>query len=195
MIQLSQGEKDFIKNTLKPYLKSDDMIKVRKYSTLNILAFLMEAGIDVFDGLYKITRNDISSISEGREKFTFLKIPSHVKEIGDHVFYNTNLKTIVFEEGVRSIGDEAFCLTQIENVVLPNSLEKLGKGVFAGCENLKSVFIPDGITRLPKDLFKESNPNVIVYANSRKDMPSHAKLRCFDDEVEWYAQHLKMKED
>lgn len=193
MIKLSQEEKDLINTTLKPYLKADDMRNVRKYSTLNILSFLMEADIDVFDGLSKITHDVLPS--HNKEEFTFIKIPSHIKEIGDHVFYKTNLKTVVFEEGVRSIGDEAFCLTQIENIVLPNSLEKLGKGVFAGCENLKSVFIPDGITRLPKGLFKESNPNVIVYANSRKDLPSHAKLRCFDDEVEWYAQHLKMKED
>lgn len=195
MIQLSQEEKDFIKNTLKPYLKSDDMTKVRKYSTLNILAFLMEAGIDVFDGLDKITGNDISSISEGREKFTFLKVPSHIKEIGAKTFAQTPLRTVVFEEGVREIGAHAFYDTQIENIVLPNSVEKIGRAAFANCDNLKSVFIPDGVTRLPKELFANSNPNVIVYANSRKDMSPNAKLRCFDDEVEWYAQHLKMKED
>ena len=109
----------------------------------------------------------------GDELLTKLVIPGKYKKINDYAFANcASIKEVIVEEGVEEIGDDAFCdcrgrdnASQIESVVLPHSLKKLGyengpfnfgykRGVFAGCQKLKSIVIPSQIKILTNRLFQ-----------------------------------------
>ena len=83
--------------------------------------------------------------------------------------YNSQIKSVVVEEGVTSIGDYAFYgmpamtsislpkgltviggfafknSTALNNVVLPSTLTKLGESAFYGCSSLQRIEIPKGI--------------------------------------------------
>lgn len=76
---------------------------------------------------------------------TNLTIPSNVKRIGEGAFYNLNIKSITFSEGLEHIGNEAFAKAQFnENtkLVLPKSLRTVGYRAFAFAKNLKEVEFP-----------------------------------------------------
>lgn len=78
----------------------------------------------------------------------------------------TNLRHVVFSEGLKSIGDYAFrnC-TALRNFRLPQSLEKIGgfsspEGfVFSGCKALTEVVIPVNVERIAHHSF-ENCPNL-----------------------------------
>ncbi len=194
MAQLSMEDRDFINLELKSLLKKDDMrniiMKCIKHEKCNILSFLMENGIDIFAGMTAIP----ALLFQADKGLSYVKIPSHIRSIEAQAFSNiSDLTTVVFEEGLENIGKHAFQYTNLVQVNLPEGLTKLGDGAFSNCSNLKQVTIPDSITKLSPEIFKNSD-NVVLLANSRKDMPRTARLRCPDSEIEWYKQHLKMKE-
>ncbi len=55
-------------------------------------------------------------------------------------------------EGCRMIGESAFENAAVEAVTLPSSLKVLGYGAFYGCERLRRLRIPEGVTSLPEML-------------------------------------------
>ena len=71
-----------------------------------------------------------------------------------------NSGTIRIPYNVESIAGEAFLgCTDIKNIVIPDNVKQIGdsvydEGVFAGCDNLISVDIPNGITRIEENSFK-----------------------------------------
>lgn len=108
---------------------------------------------------------------------TSLTLPSTigdytVTELGEDLFYNTSLVSVVIPEGVTTIGPYAFyccyslttvslpsTLTTIgylafgscwylDNVELPASLTSMGDGIFYNCYRLSSIEIPSGITTI-----------------------------------------------
>ena len=71
----------------------------------------------------------------------------------DSPFYqNSNIKSVIIENGVTSIGNLAFssCNSLIE-VSLPSSIISLGVSAFSGCENLMSISIPGNIPYLARN--------------------------------------------
>lgn len=195
MIQLTQDDKNFITNTLKPYLKKNDWYSIRKLCNkedsadkFRILCFMAEQGLDVLSGMSAIPAGFFSDAPI--TKFT---VPEHIKSIKPGAFSNSMLEIIEFKNGVESIAELAFSKTLLSAVMLPDTLETIGKYAFANCSNLQSVFIPDSVTILPQQLFRGSD-NVTIYMNSRKDMPKRFALQIPRAEVEWYKAHTKVKE-
>lgn len=191
MIQLTTEEKQFINTTLKPLLKKDNWDKIRQecYHHQNILGFFAENGLNVFSGLTKIPKgmfqgSDISRIT----------IPKEIKVIGENAFRNCfQLNSITFEDGVEEIEPEAFWgCTNLVQVDLPESLIKLNARVFRDCTGLKQITLPNSITVLPNLLFTGCDENLVIYAQSRKDLPKNQKLKCPKEEVDWYVKHLKV---
>ena len=81
-------------------------------------------------------------------------IPGCVKEIGENALaYCTNLKEIIFEEGVTSIGKNAFEESGIRKITLPNSLTYLGEYAFYGCASLASVTFGDSLEEISGGTF------------------------------------------
>lgn len=65
---------------------------------------------------------------------------------------------IIFPESLKKIGDNAFANSAIKgNLVFPHDLENLGESAFNQCSDLSgSLVIPDGITKICKDTFRNS---------------------------------------
>ena len=78
-------------------------------------------------------------------------VPRSVVEIQDDAFWNCqDLREVVFEEGsaLRTIGASAFRESGVECVDLPGSLRTLAQAAFAGCRNLRSVRLREGLKAL-----------------------------------------------
>lgn len=66
----------------------------------------------------------------------------------------SNIRSIILQEGVTGIGDRAFSsCTQLVKVVFPNSIESIGKAAFAACVNLTDMTIPDAVTTIGTNAF------------------------------------------
>ena len=70
------------------------------------------------------------------------------------VYQNSNIKSVIIENGVTSIGNLAFssCNSLIE-VSLPSSIISLGVSAFSGCENLMSISIPANVADIQSIAF------------------------------------------
>lgn len=65
--------------------------------------------------------------------------------------YTGNAKIIMVPEQVKTIGNQAFTYNKVmEKVILPNGLLTIEKSAFWGCENLRELNLPSGITELPR---------------------------------------------
>ena len=84
----------------------------------------------------------------GRENSEY-KIPDGVKSIEANCFScNTNLKKISIPNSVKTIGYGAFSNSSIVDLVIPNSVNLIEGDPFYSCENLKTVKIGNGVTRI-----------------------------------------------
>ena len=75
-------------------------------------------------------------------------IPKQVKTIGSIAFYNSNVSTLIFEEGseLETIDNEAFSSNNLSgNLVFPKTIKLINWGSFTG-NNLTSVTFPSSAT-------------------------------------------------
>ena len=195
MITLTNKEKEFIKTKLKPYLQKNDLKSVVQlclgFSDVrggyNVAAFLVENGVPILKAIDSIPK-ELFAHSD-LEK---IHIHSNIKSIGDRAFAFSKLRRITFDDGVESLGREAFVeVENLKTIKLPNSLKRIEKNCFLR-NNLDEIYLPDSITVLQQGIFDGGNADIVVYANSRKNLPSSQKLKCPESEIEWYKQHLKL---
>ena len=107
----------------------------------------------------------------GNEKIEILKIPSSVIEIGEEAFSRcTNLKKIVFSNGIERIGDGAFFnCEKLEEVILPSSIKEIGDLAFGMNYNLTKIFISEGIEVLSSNfIFDNYKIEKIILPSSLK---------------------------
>lgn len=125
--KLSYDGKNFLLNTLKPLLKRNNLVEVRKKidntydDHKNVQVFLLSnLGEDTyFQGSDRIFRGEFFRLSL--------------------------LEKIVIPEGIVRIEDGAFGLcTGLEYVFIPKSVKVIGKDAFRGCKMLSAVEIEDG---------------------------------------------------
>lgn len=195
MITLTDNEKKFIKTKIKPYLQRNDLKNVVKLCLTidgtdvehNIAAFLIENGVPILKAIDSIPKR-LFAFSDLQK----IHIPSNIKSIADDAFSYSQLKYITFDDGVESFGRRAFQrLQNLKTIRLPNSLKRIDTECFLG-NNLDEIYLPDSITVLQQNIFIKGNDNIVVYANSRKNLPSSQKLKCPETEIEWYKQHLRL---
>ena len=65
------------------------------------------------------------------------------------VYNNSNVKTVVIEDGVTSIGNYAFtyCVS-LTSITIPDSVTSIGYYAFFYCKSLTSITIPDSVTSI-----------------------------------------------
>lgn len=69
--------------------------------------------------------------------------------------HNTDIQTVVIENGITEIGNYAFMeCSELASVTLPNSVTSLGSSVFNGCIKLASIALPDSITTMVSGTFE-----------------------------------------
>ncbi len=117
-----------------------------------------------------------------------ISFPSSLRTIGMFAFAHSGLTEVVIPEGVTTLGNGAFAWNEsltsatlpttitdfddvreddddadmfgtfygcsaLSEVILPDGMTKLGKQMFAQCESLTEITIPSGVTEIPDYLF------------------------------------------
>lgn len=63
-------------------------------------------------------------------------------ELGDNLFKNSNIESIVLPDTVDTIGDNAFCNTPLKSITA-NGIRNLSERSFYGCDQLADINFPD----------------------------------------------------
>lgn len=108
---------------------------------------------------YRIEGNEFCDKS-----FTAIRIPEHVKSIGDWAFNNCeHLSVVILNEDLEEIGEGAFANCDLREIRIPDNVTSILDHVFDGNLNLEKVYIGKGIgTNYLITLFQDNTPNVII---------------------------------
>ena len=133
------------------------------------------------------------SAFNGCHNLTSITLPEGLTTIGDAAFASCGLSSIVIPSTVTYIGDQAFggtgsadgsatfadgsvckvltegafCYSNFGNIILPESLTEIQDYSLDGCENLKSLIIPENVTTLGN---KEDNWSAAIGAPNLKSL-------------------------
>ena len=96
------------------------------------------------------------------------------------VFWNTDVTSIVIEEGVTSIGNNAFYdCDSLTSVTIPGNVESIGERAFYHCDNLTDVTLQDGVKSIGRSAFIWcNNLTNIVLSNSITSIGGYAFKDC-----------------
>ena len=86
---------------------------------------------------------------------TIVRFHSSVTEVEDNAFYNcTQLKEVVFNNGLKKIGRAAFdhC-TSLSSITFPSTVIEIGSYAFEDCINLKEVSFNEGLQKIGAGAF------------------------------------------
>ena len=103
----------------------------------------------------------------------------------DSPFYqNSNIKSVIIENGVTSIGNLAFssCNSLIE-VSLPSSIISLGVSAFSGCENLMSISISANVADIQSIAFAGCKKLTSIEVDSNNENYSSINGVLFDKNI------------
>lgn len=92
--------------------------------------------------------NSVETIGEqafGSCDITSIKLPDSLIELGWYAFEGTSITEIDFGKGLTEIPLGAFDGCNINYLSIPSTVSKIGFCAFSNCENLKEVFISDGV--------------------------------------------------
>ena len=92
---------------------------------------------------------------EGNDKDII--IPGNVKCIGDEVFQDKDMESVIISNGVTVIGFGAFggC-ENLKKVSIPESMEEIGASAFCDCYNLHEITLPDGVINIGEHAFENT---------------------------------------
>ena len=95
-------------------------------------------------------------------------------------YKNSNVKTVVIEDGVTSIGNYAFSdCSSLTSITIPDSVTSIGYYAFFYCTSLTSITIPDSVTSIGNYAFSNcTNLTSIKIPSSVTSMDSKAFYNC-----------------
>jgi len=117
-----------------------------------------------------------------RSAFSEIILPKNLQVIGEYAFANTGLISISIPPSVTSIGNYAFAqdgsVRALNSVVFEegSKLNFIGKYAFYYCVNLKSIELPDNISSISEDTFKDSGLEKVKLPSSLKVIGERAFL-------------------
>ena len=78
-----------------------------------------------------------------------LTIPNNVQIIGISAFEGSKITNLTLNDGVTTLKQNAFRFIKAKKIVIPDTVVSVENTVFNGCENLESITLGKGITRIP----------------------------------------------
>mgnify|MGYP000907906530 CR=1 FL=1 len=116
------------------------------------------------DSVTTIDNNKYCGCCEDCNFLTKVVLPKNLTYIPSHMFDGcTALKEITLPEGIRKINERAFAGSGLEAIEISNSVKEIGalspwygyskEGVFADCQNLKTVTVGNGIEVISAQAF------------------------------------------
>ena len=79
-----------------------------------------------------------------------------ISNIGKDAFSHANLDTVCVSGSSVTIEKGAFCSSKVKNINLTGSNMSIGIGAFKECHEIESCILPDDVTTIPEDCFRES---------------------------------------
>lgn len=130
--------------------------------------------------------NNISSIGSysffGCAKLQVIKLPNSLLNISKDAFKSSSLSNINLGElnNITSIGNSAFeSCTRLSSVSWPHSVTSLNEYVFAYCNKLKRIDIPDEVSSIGKNAFDQCTSLSSIYCgNNLTSINSYAFYAC-----------------
>ena len=152
---------DYVVGKDQPWYGQKDKIK----------KFVVENGVTTignvaFSGHTELTEVDMSNATS-------------LEKIGQYAFEScTGVKTIDLSNAIKlkEIGDKAFKSSGVESVTFPQNsqLTEIGNEVFAYCNNLKNIEIPEPVTKIGGSAFKGAGLTSIEIPASVTDIGNFA---------------------
>lgn len=86
------------------------------------------------------------------------------------LFADTNLSTVIFEDGIKRISGFRDC-NQITSIVIPDGVEEISDQAFYNCSKLETIIIPKSVIKVGVDAFAgtdwlSNQPHGAVYINN-----------------------------
>ncbi len=108
-----------------------------------------------------------------------LKISENVTALETYTFQHLGIKTLVIPKNITSFGMAVFngCKS-LEEVVFENQFTTVSEGMFLNCSSLKSITIPEGVTRIERIAFQGSGLETIILPESLEYIGNNAFWAC-----------------
>ena len=127
-----------------------------------------------------IVPEDVKSIGENafwRSEIKKVKLPSKLRSIKNQAFANcSELTEIEIPDSVTTIGRAAFSGSALENITLSAKLKKISEEAFSST-NLKSIDIPEGVTKIERDAFSSCTKLESVHLPRSLESIGHSVFR------------------
>lgn len=132
-----------------------------------------------------------------------VKLPSTLKNIWNHAFYNSTLSSITLPPSLQTIDKWAFQYAQLANVVIPTSTRHIGDGAFEYNDKLETVVINGSACYLAVSAFANCTALTDVYITSDNEpvagrygfpFDNNPKVHVMKDYVETFSG-LRTSED
>lgn len=109
-----------------------------------------------------------------------IEIPKSLESAGFCPFCGSGLKYIRFEEGITKLSDGLFAKCEaLMDITIPDTVLTIGGGSFEGCINLRSVSIPNSVTLIGNNTFGGCvSLEEIIIPDSVKEIESYAFNGC-----------------
>lgn len=100
------------------------------------------------------------------ENLKSVEIPSSVRKIGSSAFSCSGLTKVVIPQSIRDISESVFnTCYNLESVELSSGLKTIGASAFANCINLRTIEIPETVTKIDRFAFQESGLERVTVPN------------------------------
>jgi hypothetical protein len=150
---------DFIKkvrylmNSRRSKKLDDTYAKFTEEERPEFTNLLVDCGINPLEHLDSIP----AYYAFGTSIYKELKIPPHIKSIGEYAFLNAGLIRVYTGQNIESIGEGAFAANgSLVELYLDNNgtLKKIGRGAFSNCSKLEGTILWDGIEEIDSQVFE-----------------------------------------
>lgn len=124
---------------------------------------------------YETTENSIGDYMFYQTNLESVILPKSITHIGESAFKDCELlEEIVIPEGVTQIGEYAFAYCDLKSVVLPQSITSIGSSAFYNNSNLEQINIPKGVMKIESGTFSGCNLSEIELPEDLEEIGSYA---------------------
>ena len=140
----------------------------------------------------------VRGVVEGASGLTTATVAEGIEVVGNRTFRKcATLETVTFPNSLTEIGPAVFqSCSKLANVTIPASVATIGEGAFAECTSLTSINIPEAVTRLEKDVLRNTGLTSIEIPASVTYIGHYAFRDCESlTEVKILAPEFTMESD
>ena len=91
-----------------------------------------------------------------------ITLPSTITSIESGAFFNTSISGFNYPQNIDNIPASAFGGTKLTEFSVPDNVKEIDDGAFYNCTDLKKITIPEFVTYIGNDVFKDCR-NLVIY--------------------------------